>query len=81
LPRWTVTGRLGTARLRIEVNQPADRTLAVDYTDPDGSPAVCHNSERADALIIVQRRTNGEWRTWRRWTLLGTAHAEVGHRG
>jgi hypothetical protein len=81
LPRWTVTGRLGSARLRIEVNQPADRTLAVDYTNPDGSPAICHNSERADALIILQRRANGEWRTWRRWTLLGTAHAEVGSRG
>ncbi|NJC65255.1 hypothetical protein HC028_12180 [Planosporangium flavigriseum] len=80
LPHWTVTGRLGPARLRIEVNQPADGTLAVDYTDPDGSRAVCHNSERADALIIVQRRAGGEWRTWRRWTLLGTAHAEVGTR-
>jgi hypothetical protein len=81
LPRWTVTGRFGSARLRIEVTQHADRTLAVDYTGPDGHPAVCHNSECADALILVERRGGGRWRTWRRWTLDGTAHAEVGSRG
>jgi hypothetical protein len=81
LPQWTVRGPFGSARLRIDVTQPADRTLAVDYTGPDGAAAVCHNSERADALILVERRSGGRWRTWRRWTLDGTAHAEVGSRG
>ncbi|NJC73553.1 hypothetical protein HC031_28065 [Planosporangium thailandense] len=80
LPHWTVTGRLGGARLRIDVIQPADRTLAVEYVNPDGSPVVCHNTERAHARIVVERRTGGQWRTWRSWTLDGTAHAEVGRR-
>lgn len=80
LPTWTVTGRAGLRRIRVEVRQPADRTLALDYTDPDGGSAVCRNSERADAHILLERRSFGGWRTEAEWTLDGTAHAEVGSR-
>jgi hypothetical protein len=76
LPTWTVRGRFGPWRLTVEVAQPADRTLAVDYTDPDGSPAVCHNTERADATITIAYRDEVR----RRWRLDGTAHAELGER-
>ncbi|MFH8369774.1 hypothetical protein [Streptomyces sp. NPDC018031] len=79
LPAWTVTGRAGLRRIRVEVTQPADRTLTLDYADPDGTPAVCRNSETADARVVLQRWW-GRWRTEARWTLAGTAHAEVGHR-
>ncbi|WP_236076064.1 hypothetical protein [Streptomyces coffeae] len=79
LPSWTVTGRAGLRRIRVEVTQPAERTLALDYADPDGSPAVCRNSERADAHILLERWW-GKWRTEAVWTLDGTAHAEVGGR-
>lgn len=80
LPTWTVQGRLGDRRLEISVTQPADATVTVDYADPDGTPAACHNSERADALVTVLRRAGGRWRTERQWRLDGIAHAEVGIR-
>ncbi|MFJ5547484.1 hypothetical protein [Streptomyces sp. NPDC093225] len=79
LPRWTVTGRAGLRRIHVTVTQPPDRTLALDYHDPDGSHAVCRNSERADAVVRLER-WRGRWRTEALWTLDGTAHAEVGER-
>ncbi len=80
LPTWTVLGIAGDRRIRIQVTQPADRMVAVGYTDPDGSTAVCRNTERADAVITVQRRTAHGWHAERRWRLDATAHAEVGAR-
>jgi hypothetical protein len=59
---------------------PSDETVAVDYQDPDGSPLVCHNSERAVADVAVSRRTGKRWQPEHRWRLDGTAHAEVGLR-
>jgi hypothetical protein len=53
--------------------------VAVEYTDPDGSRAVCRNSEVADAEVTVERWW-GRWRPEAHWTLTGTAHAEVGGR-
>ncbi|MFF3404267.1 hypothetical protein ACFYW6_38185 [Streptomyces sp. NPDC002659] len=79
LPTWTATGRAGLRRIRVEVTQPEERTLALDYTDPDGSHATCRNSERADAHVLLERWW-GSWRTEAEWTLDGTAHAEVGTR-
>ncbi|WP_199433212.1 hypothetical protein [Qaidamihabitans albus] len=80
LPTWRVWGRIGDHRLRIEVTQPPEATVAVDYADPDGSAAVCRNSERADAHVLLERRSGGRWRPFREWHLFGTAHAEVGGR-
>ncbi|RPF30701.1 hypothetical protein [Streptomyces sp. TLI_185] len=79
LPEWTVTGRTLLRRIRVEVSQPAERTLTLDYRDPDGAPAVCRNSESADAKILLERWW-GHWRTEASWALQGTAHAEVGDR-
>ncbi|MGV9992895.1 hypothetical protein [Streptomyces sp. NPDC003374] len=79
LPEWTVTGRTALRRIRVEVTQHADRTLALDYRDPDGAAAVCRNSETADARVLLERWW-GRWRTEAVWTLAGTAHAEVGDR-
>jgi hypothetical protein len=82
LPAWSVRGRLGAGRrVTIQVTQPPAATLAVDYQDPDGAPAVCHNTERADAVIVLERRDGAAgWRVERRWDIRGTAHAEVGGR-
>ena len=79
LPRWTVAGVVGRRRVRIEVTQPAERCLRVPYTDPDGTPAICVNSERADATVSVERWWRG-WQPQHEWRLQGTAHAEVGLR-
>lgn len=79
LPTWEVEGRSGLRRIRVEVTQPEERTLALDYTDPDGSGAVCRNSETADARVLLERWW-GHWRREAEWSLHGTAHAEVGDR-
>ncbi|WP_328540352.1 hypothetical protein [Streptomyces sp. NBC_00344] len=79
LPTWSVTGRAGPRRIRVTVHQPEERTLALEYTDPDGSRAVCRNSVGADAHVVLERWW-GSWRPESEWTLRGTAHAEVGER-
>jgi hypothetical protein len=79
LPSWRVWGGINRRRLTIDVDLPADRSVAIDYTDPDGAGAVCTNSERADAEIVVER-WSGRWRKEHAWELHGTAHAEVGLR-
>jgi hypothetical protein len=80
LPSWSVTVRWGARRLRIRVDQPAERCVAVDYADPDGAPAVCTNTERADADLVLERRAGGGWAVERSWALAACAHAEVGRR-
>lgn len=79
LPEWTVTGRTALRRIRVEVNQPAERTLTLEYRDPDGARALCRNSEAADARIVLERWW-GHWRPESSWVLDGTAHAEAGER-
>jgi hypothetical protein len=79
LPAWRVRGFVGRRRLRVDVVIPAAESVAVDYADPDGAPAVCTNSERADADVVVER-FDGRWRTEHSWSLRSTAHAEIGTR-
>lgn len=76
LPRWTVRGRTQGVEVDIEVHQPAQRCVSVEYTDPDGGTATCTNSERADVEVRLRSQDGGE----RRWSVRGTAHAEVGRR-
>ena len=71
LPSWTVSGRIGRQRVQIDVDQPADRCVAIDYHDPDGATATCTNTERAVVRIQLGDRS---------WHLDGTGHAEVGTR-
>ncbi|WP_433468818.1 hypothetical protein [Spirillospora sp. CA-128828] len=80
LPSWTVHGRVGDRRIHVRVTLPPGETVSVDYTDPDGAPAVCHNSERADVRMVLARRAGRGWETEREWRLDGTGHAEVGLR-
>lgn len=81
LPSWSVKGPLGRDRaLSIEVRQRPEETVCVDYADPDGAKAICHNSERADATITLLRKSGGRWQVEREWRLDGTAHAEIGLR-
>ena len=77
LPTWRVRGRIGDHQLDVTVTQPAERTITVEYRNPDGTRAVCRNTERATAEITWRPRTGP---AARRWRLDGTAHAEVGGR-
>lgn len=80
LPRWSLAGRIGRRRIRVTVDQPDDRCVALEYVDPDGEKAVCTNTERANVEILIDRRERSGWVTEREWSLRGTGHAEVGLR-
>jgi hypothetical protein len=72
LRHWQLRGRIGGRRVLIRVDQHADRCVSLGYTDPDGATAVCTNTEQADIHVEVDDR---------RWSVIGTGHAEVGLRG
>ena len=72
LQHWQLQGRIGGRRVLIRVDQPPDRCVSLGYTDPDGGKAVCTNTEQADVHVEIDDR---------RWSVLGTGHAEVGLRG
>lgn len=76
---WSVRGHVADRRLDIRVAMDPRQVLAMDYTDPDGTAAVCRNSERADAVVALERWQSG-WRTERRWDVVGAAHTEIGGR-
>lgn len=78
---FTTTVTTPTGRLRVEARLPGPgRRVTVGYRDPDGAPAVCTNSEVADARISLVRRRRGRPEPVGRWDLSGTAHVEVGVR-
>jgi hypothetical protein len=72
LQHWQLAGRIGGRNVLIRVDQPPERCVSLGYTDPDGNTAVCTNTEQADIHIEIDDR---------RWSVLGTGHAEVGLRG
>lgn len=78
-PTWQVRGIVGSHRLTVTVNQPDDRCVRLDYTDPDGAQAICTNTEIADVDVVLER-FRGRWRIEQDWSLRGTAHAELGTR-
>ncbi|MGH3561826.1 MAG: hypothetical protein ACRDTN_08520 [Mycobacterium sp.] len=69
---WQLEGRIGGCNVLIRVDQPAERCVSLRYTDPDGATAVCTNTEQADIHVEIDDR---------RWSVLGTGHAEIGLRG
>lgn len=77
---FTVSGIVGTRRLRIRASLPPERCVVVGYTDPDDAPATCTNSERADVSVVVDRLSTSGWQREHSWTLDGTGHAEIGSR-
>jgi hypothetical protein len=80
LPEWSVHGRVGRRRLRVEVRQDPGDCVKLAYADPDGATATCTNSERASADVVVERRSGSRFEVEHRWKLDRTAHAEVGSR-
>jgi hypothetical protein len=76
---WRVRGVVGRTRLTVTINQPEDRCVRLDYTDPNGDSAVCRNTERADVDVRLDR-WKGRWITEAEWSVDGTAHAELGTR-
>ena len=77
---FRVRGLIGTRRLDVRVELPADRCVAVPYTDPDGDTATCTNTARADVDLRVDDLTARGWHEIGRWQLSATGHAEIGTR-
>jgi hypothetical protein len=71
LQHWQLEGRIGGREVLIRVDQPPERCVSLQYTDPDGGTCVCTNTEQADIYLEVGDR---------KWSVLGTGHAEVGLR-
>jgi hypothetical protein len=55
--------------------------VSLRYQDPDGTSAVCTNTEQADIHVEISHRRRGLRTVDRSWSLLGTGHAEIGLRG
>jgi hypothetical protein len=85
-------GKFGTARYRFSAQglyarvageytcRPEDMILA-EYSDPDGEPSWCANTEVADLRVQVWRRSLfGAWRRGESLTASGTGHFEVAGR-
>lgn len=72
LQHWQLEGRIDGRQVLIRVDQPAQRCVSLEYTDPDGSKCVCTNTEQADVYVEVGDR---------QWSVLGGGHTEVGLRG
>jgi hypothetical protein len=71
LRHWQLEGHIGGCRVLIRVDQPAERCVSLGYTDPDTATAVCTNTEQADIHVEIDDR---------RWSVIGTGHAEIGLR-
>jgi Tocopherol cyclase len=69
-------------RVEAELTCRAEDMLLTEYVDPDGDPAFCHNTECADARVVVHRRSPfvGRFREWRTLRSARGAHFEWGAR-
>ncbi len=81
LRHWQLEGRIGGREVLIRVDQPFERCVSLQYTDPDGATAVCTNTEQADVHIEISHRQGDNRATDRTWSVLGSGHTEVGLRG
>lgn len=71
-----------SARAKIECEfrcRPEDLVRA-DYSDPDGEASFCHNSEVADARLVLWRRRGLGWREIARLTAPRAGHFEYAGR-
>jgi hypothetical protein len=78
LEQWQLRGRIGNRDVSIRVDQPEERCVSLQYTDPDGATAVCTNTEQADIRVEISHREGRTRVVDHSWSVLG--HAEVGLR-
>jgi hypothetical protein len=69
-------------KVEAELTCEPDDMLLAEYVDPDGDAAYCHNTECADARVVLWRRSPfvGRFREHRRLIARRTAHFEWGAR-
>ncbi len=68
-------------RVRGEFTASPAETVMAEYTDPDGEPAYCHNSEVASLTVRIESRSwLSTWRDEARLTAPRSAHFEYAAR-
>jgi hypothetical protein len=77
---WSIKGRYGDYRIDVNVNLPGFKSIAVDYTDPDGKSAVCVNTEIGDVDILLEQKISNRWVQIKHWQIENRAHCEMGFR-
>jgi Tocopherol cyclase len=80
MPTWAFTAHNDDYRITGAARTSIDRLMQVTYTDPDGSPRYCANSEIGDLGLELYRRDGSVWRHVKSLTALRTAHVEFGRR-
>jgi hypothetical protein len=79
LTSWDFEARDGARKLAVDVHAPQETLVGVTYTDPDGEPAYCYNSEVASLRCRAYQRDKAEPSGWRLVETLvapGRAHFE-----
>jgi hypothetical protein len=80
--RYQLTAIAPRHKIEVTLRCRPEDMLLTEYVDPDGEAAYCHNTECADATVIVSRRSSplGNWSEVRRLEAKKTAHFEWGAR-
>ncbi len=78
LPTWAFSARTDKWKIAGAARSTPSKMFQVEYTDPDGSPRFCANSEIADLAIEVYERSGSAWKQHGSLSSIGTAHLEFG---
>jgi hypothetical protein len=62
---WDFEARDVARKLAVDVDAPRETLVGVTYTDPDGEPAYCYNSEVASLRCRAYQRDKAEPSGWR----------------
>ena len=80
--RWTFSAQSGDTLISGQISCAYGDIIRADYTDPDGEPSYCHNTETARAEITISTR-NGKLGRWEQSETLVSpcaAHVEFASR-
>lgn len=80
LQGWEFSAERGGTRIEGKVAGSPERMVQLQYTDTDGSPFYCCNTQLASMRLRILEREGAEWKTRRELTAEGTAGFEVAGR-
>lgn len=77
-PLWSLSFVRDAWRYQLKVSAPPERFLRAVYDNPTGGQLYCHNTEIADAELIVEHRQGKVWQTAAHWQAQHSAFLEFG---
>jgi hypothetical protein len=78
LPTWAFHARNERWRIVGAARSAPDKMVQLRYTDPDGTPRYCANSEIADLALELFERDGSNWKSAASLRSLGLSHLEFG---